>query len=266
MFRYNTYHPSADLRPFISHYRFLRIDVQDEGINRIQDYPRTAMDMIFLFEGNMQIGVGEQRFELHPSCFIGQFDKGYDIRPQNRVELLNIRFRPNGIYPLTKLPLKETFNNHVALEELFSKRTNVQNLHEQLALLPDDAAKIALLEAFLRQLYQASALHYRLDYGIQHIQEQQGCVRVQDLCKQLSTNYKSLNRWFEKRVGLSPKRFIQLTRFKHLLEDIEQQAQPDWMELVVQYDFHDQAHFVKEFKQFAGKTPTAYLGAPALLR
>ncbi len=258
MLQHEIYYPSEALRPFISHYIFWKMEAKAHS-NSLHDYPRTAMDFVFLFEGNIQLDLGKTTLlDLNRCSFIGHFDKVYNIHYQQDVLLLNVRFHPNGVYPLTKIPLKKAFNNYIELEDFLPKDSPIENLHERLAGQPTNKTKIATLEHFLSKVYQVSDLHHRLDHGIQYIQQQQGLITVQELCQKLNTNYKSLNRWFDKNVGLSPKRFIQITRFKHLLGAIEDQKQLDWMELVTDYNFHDQAHFVKEFKQFAGKTPTAY--------
>lgn len=266
MFHQNIYYPQKALRPFISQYKFLSLEEGSAPITSIRDYPRTAMDMVFFFKGNITLSLDENvKLDLSSCAFLGQFDKGYNISYQQNVQALDVQFRPNGVYPLTKIPLKETFNNHISIADLMSTKFPIEDLYECLSAQPTDLGKVKVLEDFLLDIYQISDLHYRLDYGIQYVQQQQGLVSVQELCEKLNTNYKSLNRWFEKKVGTSPKRFIQLTRFKFILEKIDQGGKPDWMELVDTYNFHDQAHFVKEFKQFAGRTPTAYLAEIALL-
>ncbi|MEM8528290.1 MAG: helix-turn-helix domain-containing protein [Bacteroidota bacterium] len=250
------FYPSLALQPFISHYRIWRFPEPRE-IMSIKDFPRTMMDMVFFFEGNIELSTTENVFQsLNPCTFVGYFDRAYQICARGRLEILNIRFRPNGVYPLTKIPMQELLNSQIEMGILLKE--NSREWHERLVEVQDDEAKILLLENLLQELYQKSNLHHRLDYGIQQIQQNKGLISVQKLANSLNTNYKSLDRWFNKKVGVSPKRFIQLTRFKCILDEIEQAQCPDWMQIVADYDFHDQAHFIKEFKQFAGVTPTQF--------
>ncbi|MEM6700236.1 MAG: helix-turn-helix domain-containing protein [Bacteroidota bacterium] len=251
------FYPSPDLQPFISHYRIWKLSSSAERMT-MKDFPRTMMDMVFFLDGSVQLSIAENTFQtLSPCTFVGHFDRAYEIYSHGKLEVLNIRFHPNGIYPLTKISMRELLNSHVHLEELMKE--NVKEWYEQLAEIEGDATKIILLEQLLLQCYQKSNLHYRLDYGIQQIQNCKGLMSVKQLANILNTNYKSLDRWFNKKVGVSPKRFIQLTRFKHILDDIEQLKETDWMQIVVNYNFHDQAHFTREFKQFAGVTPSQFL-------
>lgn len=251
-----TFYPSPTLQSFISHYRIWRFASSEEKM-AMKDFPRTMMDMLFFFDGNIQLSIAKDTFQsLSPCTFVGHFDRAYEICSHGKLEVLNIRFRPNGIYPLTKISMQELLNSQVPLEKLMKE--NIIEWYEQLAETKEDDGKIVLLEKLLLQQYQKSDLHHRLDYGIQQIQNCKGLISVQNLAKTLNTNYKSLDRWFNKKVGVSPKRFIQLTRFKYILDEIEQSKNTDWMQLVVDYNFHDQAHFTKEFKQFAGVTPSQF--------
>jgi len=251
-----TFYPSPALRPFISHYRIWRFE-SSKGKMTLKDFPRTMMDMLFFFDGNIQLSIDKNVFQsLSPCTFVGHFDQAYEIRSFGQLDVLNIRFRPNGIYPLTKISMRELLNSQVHLEELMKGKS--KDWHEQLAEKKEDESKIMLLEKLLISLYQESELHHRLDYGIQKIQNCQGLISVQNLANILNTNYKSLDRWFNNKIGISPKRFIQLTRFKCILDEVERTNNTDWMQIVSDYNFHDQAHFSKEFKQFAGLTPSQF--------
>ena len=90
------------------------------------------------------------------------------------------------------------------------------------------------------------------------IKQKRGLIAVKDLKEELQVSYKSLDRWFLKYIGLTPKRFTQLTRFRNILQELDEQTNPDWMQFVLDYNFFDQAHFIKEFRQFAGVSPTEF--------
>ena len=60
---------------------------------------------------------------------------------------------------------------------------------------------------------------------------------------------------------MSPKKFIMVTRLKKILHALEydQPFKINWKDITYQGGYFDQMHFIKEFKRFCGKTPTAYL-------
>jgi methylphosphotriester-DNA--protein-cysteine methyltransferase len=64
---------------------------------------------------------------------------------------------------------------------------------------------------------------------------------------------------FRKEVGRPPKLFARLARFGRLLQRIDAAATIDWADLAVSTGYFDQPHFIGDFRQFAGVTPSAYL-------
>ena len=250
------FRPSPPLAPFIEYYQFFDLDFSDREIT-VEDFPRTAKDIIFCLEGSFEIKVGERDFKVDKSAFISNFDRAYHMKFGEKIRFLHLRFKANGIYPLTKIPLYTLLNNRLDLED-FSK-FQLDFLTEKIREKNKPEEQIQILETFLIDCYRTTDLHHRLDYGLQLAEQYKGLITVKTLTEQLNTNYRSLDRWFQKNVGLGPKRFLQITRFKNILEDIETQPKPDWMDIATRYDFHDQAHFIKEFKQFAGKTPEEFL-------
>ncbi len=252
-----TYSPSLVLSPFIESYNFCHFDNVSGETFSARDFPRTAKDMIFCFEGSLEISVlGQSKFKVADCTFINNFDRPYDIILRENLSIMHIRFKANGIYPLTKIPLFELLNGQLALEDLTDK--NISFLQQEMQEQDSDLKKIAVFEKYILKRYAAANLHYRLDGGLQIIQDKKGLLTVSELAATLNTNYKSIDRWFKKHVGLPPKKFIQITRFKNILEDLEQQEQVDWMQIVVDYNFHDQAHFIRDFSRFAGMSPNTF--------
>ncbi|MGK0364446.1 MAG: AraC-like DNA-binding protein [Saprospiraceae bacterium] len=248
------YIPSLALLQFVESYSFYYFDNLSEEVLTVRDFPRTAKDMIFCFEGNLEISVqGQNAFKVAEATFINNFDRPYDIVLRGNLSIMHIRFKPNGIYPLTKIPLFELLNGQLPLEDLTDK--NISFLHQEMHEQTSDLQRIAIFEKYLLKRYATANLHYRLDGGLQIIQSKKGLLTVSELSNTLNTNYKSIDRWFKKHVGLPPKKFMQITRFKNILEDLEHQTQPDWMQIVSDYNFHDQAHFIKDFSRFAGVSP-----------
>ena len=251
------FYPSKELAPFISHYVSLASKETPSRLLSYQDFPRTAMDMVFTFDGSIQIKrTAKTTFSLHKYEFIGLFNSAYHVQVENSISALHIRFKPNGVYPLTKVPLHYILNSHLSLTELMGN--SIDDLYQQMGALSNQSEKINLLESWLRPFYQRDRLHYRMEYGIQLIEQQKGLISVKTLSEQLNTNYKSLDRWFQKMVGVSPKAYIQMSRFKNILSQLDQQKEADWIQLTVDHGFYDQAHFIKSFKQFAGITPAVY--------
>ena len=66
------------------------------------------------------------------------------------------------------------------------------------------------------------------------------------------------------RLGVSPKYLRRLLRFRGAVEKISAMsaAQPNWAHLAAACGYYDQAHFIREFQEFAGCTPGRFLQSP----
>lgn len=91
------------------------------------------------------------------------------------------------------------------------------------------------------------------------IERQKGVVQV----KQLEEKFHISERWLEKQflaqVGLSPKEFARLVRFKSLMVESMMTPSVSWGKMVHEYGYFDQSHLIKDFKAFTGQSPNAFL-------
>jgi AraC-like DNA-binding protein len=63
---------------------------------------------------------------------------------------------------------------------------------------------------------------------------------------------------FDCRVGVTPKLASRILRFRKSLNSAYASTDPDWSDLATECGYYDQAHFIHEFQQFAGMTPSQY--------
>lgn len=59
-------------------------------------------------------------------------------------------------------------------------------------------------------------------------------------------------------LGLSPREHRRLMRWHGLLRGLRRVDRPDWAALALAHGWYDQAHMLRDFRAFAGMTPTAF--------
>jgi methylphosphotriester-DNA--protein-cysteine methyltransferase len=64
---------------------------------------------------------------------------------------------------------------------------------------------------------------------------------------------------FRGEVGVTPKAFARLRRFQHVLGFVEHLTEVDWTDVALRYGYFDQAHFIHDFREFSGVSPSVYL-------
>ena len=92
--------------------------------------------------------------------------------------------------------------------------------------------------------------------AVKLIYESKGNIRIKELNEKLFISQSPLEKRFRKVVGTSPKKFASIIRFNAVLEDIS--TTKSLSEICYENHFFDQAHFIKDFKQFTGETPEKF--------
>ena len=91
------------------------------------------------------------------------------------------------------------------------------------------------------------------------IETARGNLRIGDLEKSTGLGARQLERKFSRNLGVSPKVFARIVRFKSLAAAAAGPHAPEWVTLAGDFGFADQPHLAREFKAFSGLTPANYL-------
>jgi methylphosphotriester-DNA--protein-cysteine methyltransferase len=75
----------------------------------------------------------------------------------------------------------------------------------------------------------------------------------------MGASERHLEKQFKKHVGLSPKIYAMIVRFKTMEQLLISKPKLRWGKINFADQYYDQNHFIKEFKRFTGHTPSDYL-------
>ena len=168
-----------------------------------------------------------------------------------------IRFHPFGFNTLLGLKGTELIDRVVDVADLH--RESYRSLLNRIIAEPTDTGRISRVMEWLEgRAAKALMPHELVVNACSLIQKTEGCQPIGELCGTYN-NYKQVQRKFEHHMGLNAKLYARMVRFEAMMEVIRQQPQVDWFDLIERFDFHDQSHLIKEFRQFAGETPTSFL-------
>jgi AraC-like DNA-binding protein len=88
-------------------------------------------------------------------------------------------------------------------------------------------------------------------------------LRVEELAEKLGYSTRHLNSRFRQHFGMSPKLFIKMVKFNHALKCMdEMNPQRTLASIAHETGYHDQSHFIRDFKSLCGKTPKEILATP----
>jgi AraC-like DNA-binding protein len=173
-------------------------------------------------------------------------------------KIMGVQFRAGGGYPFLG-PAAHEFNNiHVSLEDIWGR--DAERLQQRLvqAPTPDDKFDILLAE-LLRIAPREFALDPAVAFALQYFERCPHRVSVGATARAAEISQKKFIRLFADQVGLTPKLYLRVARFQRVLERITHAEHVDWWDVVERHGYYDQSHFIRDFGDFTGFTPTEWL-------
>jgi methylphosphotriester-DNA--protein-cysteine methyltransferase len=82
---------------------------------------------------------------------------------------------------------------------------------------------------------------------------------------QLGVSPRQLERRFKAHVGISPKYFARIRRFQRVFPAMEEDS-AGWVDAAADCGYYDQAHLIRDFRDFAGEPPSHLLAGNDLAR
>jgi AraC-like DNA-binding protein len=194
-----------------------------------------------------------------PGAFVtGLADTHRVIEQFGAIECVDLKLTPLGTYTLLGVPMDELTNDVVDLADVIGP--DATRLTQRLANTPDWADRFAVLDGFLRDRAGRGPKPAReVAWAWRRLVETGGAVPVGALADEVGWSRRHLVTRFRQQVGLPPKTVARVVRFGTLLGLLHAPGRPDWSRFAAECGYYDQAHMNRDFREFAGTTPTAYL-------
>lgn len=172
--------------------------------------------------------------------------------------MLIIRFQPTGPYSVFGIPMYEL--NDKVLDADIILGSEIQTLRDQLLEAPTGTQKFNIVEQWLASFLKEQPPSMKMiRYATEEISRNPTLERIKTLSDSFGYSQKQFIQLFKTQVGLTPKYFQRVIRFNKVLEELEAKKQVNWTRLSQDCGFYDQAHFIREFRQFSGFNPQEFL-------
>ncbi|WP_432730874.1 helix-turn-helix domain-containing protein [Variovorax sp. W6] len=245
----------AALRGHVSHIMLYRESFAAGHEVRERVLPDGAVRLVFNFGDAPSVG----DVEGHALEAIGASAAPVVVRMRRKVEGLSVTLRPGAAAALLGLPAGEIGGTAVHLDALW--RGEGAELLERMTEAPDDAARVAMLQAVLhRRIRDSGAAGNAIAmHAAGLIAGSDGRRPLREVAAAVGVGERRLQQLFHAHVGLSPRAWSRLARMHGCLRALRQQPSPAWAEVALEGGFYDQSHLVNEFRALCGVTPTEFL-------
>jgi AraC-like DNA-binding protein len=147
----------------------------------------------------------------------------------------------------------------IALEDLWGDAAT-RRLCDRLADAGDTVDAAAVLESAIAERFaiaDARRAHSQLALDAA---DRLTSASVNAVAVDLGVSERHLRRVFRETVGVSPKTFARLARFRSALRAASEDGHASWASIATLAGYYDQAHLIAEFRAIAGVTPHELLG------
>ncbi len=252
--------PDSRLRPFIKMYFWGR-DPKPPLAQRV--VPNGEMGLLF-YRGNRVSLDGDKSVQ---SCIKGQSMRYHDIISMGGIEIVGTHFTVLGASMFFKAPLIEHFEAATELDDL--RDGELMELEERVMLANDHTECWKEMERFFlhrlsniteTKLLNLRRLHRAILYGQHHI----ATARIGDIASEACLSQRHFGRMFANLVGLSPKDYIRLLRYRNTLLDLKRNSDILSMEEIAwRNGYYDYSHLSYDFRKISGYSPKQLLKVSA---
>lgn len=256
---YHTFEPSKDLSTLVKCYWALE-SPKEENPNMQTIVPDGCMEMIFHYGDFYKQYIENGSSIIQPRSFvIGQLTKPLEIEPTGKTGIFSVRFHPEGFLPFANIAIKEMENKAVSLEKIFDK--DGLTIEQAILNTTSTIERINHIETFLlSRLALVETIDKIIKSTIETIVTANGQLAIDALSKLNNINRRQLERKFSTVVGLSPKQLSKIIRLQTTLKMLINKKFTSLTGLAYEGAYYDQAHFIKDFKEFTGLTPKEFYG------
>jgi AraC-like DNA-binding protein len=180
------------------------------------------------------------------------------IDPRELVSVIGVRFRPGGAFRFLGAPASELADAHVDLEALWG--TSAIELRERLCAAKTPAERFNLLEkALVAHLFRPLERHYAVRFALDTFGRADSGLAIRDVARDAGLSQRRFIQLFAREVGMSPKLFCRVRRFRQALERVRRNAVPNWGRVAVDCGYYDQSHLIHDFRFFSDLSPTEFV-------
>ncbi|MBI1176311.1 helix-turn-helix domain-containing protein [bacterium] len=200
----------------------------------------------------------ERHKRLSGAVVSGTRSEPVAIDTRELVSVIGVRFKPGGAFPFLGAPASELADAHVDLETLWG--SSAKELRERLCAAKLPTERFDLLEnALMAHLFRPLERHNAVRLGLDTFSRADSELTIRDVVRETGLSQRHFIQLFAREVGMSPKLFCRVRRFRRTLETVRHTAAPDWGRVAVDCGYYDQSHLIHDFRFFSNLSPTEFV-------
>ncbi|MBV7270688.1 helix-turn-helix domain-containing protein [Winogradskyella luteola] len=241
---------STELKKYIKYFLFIKNDQINYNRKHVS-YPNTNC-CLGLLKGSKLITVSKNEYKITDSDGFYSYLTGIYEQPKTfhyigKFDEICIDFEPLGIEALTGIKV----SNLKFIDEVVENQFNSswKEIYNFIYATDNISLRAELLEDFFLKKISLNHRDKFIPFNEIFVN------KISYLQNEFNLSYRSIHRLYKDNLGLSPKQFMNILRFRSIIQNNKHK---NGHMLDLNYGYYDQSHLIREFKTFTNLTPRQF--------
>jgi AraC-like DNA-binding protein len=212
--------------------------------------------VIHLKKPTVSFLLDDEPFSVRVPLLAGPYSRPFYVDPSQSDGAIGILFRPGAARMFFPIAPHELHNTDVALSDFCP--VEAERLLNDVCSARGEQQFVVVEQYLNTKLAKAAPIHPAVRYAVAQLSAEGGVRRVRKIQTDSGLSHTRFIQLFREHVGLTPKLFCRVRRFRAMLDQIKKGIPVNWAELAADCGYFDQAHLIRDFRAFAGTTPLEY--------
>lgn len=214
--------------------------------------PRPYVFVVFHFKDCPAIEMEDSKY-LEPVFLAPIVQQAITLEFYNNMDTLVVICKASVFSRLFNIDMSPVKKKSITLPE-----NHFLPLWDEMNDLSSTPDRITYFSNFISSVQSTPYAPDAIDIFYDKILEKSISTPLNEIMKECHESRSSLLRKFVRRTGVSPKTLARIVRLNYLWDKIKHEKAVDFQELIFYGNYFDQSHFIKDFKQMIGETPTYF--------
>lgn len=237
------------LQPYIKLICTMDCD-EDADRHHIRVLPDTCVELFVNYNSRPVAIIDKELYKQ--SIITSRMSRPMDVQMRKGAGCLAICFHPGMAYQFFHVPMHVLTDTTVALSDIWHEMA--EELEDKLAGLNTNEARVEMIQKYLIQL-ASNKQDLQVAFWLNQAQLSGGLIAVSKLSTEIGISQRQLSRRFQQNVGLSPKEYLRVFKFICSLQHLKKYPRISLTEVACQSGYYDQAHFIRDYKEYTGHSP-----------
>ncbi|HSJ67659.1 MAG TPA: helix-turn-helix domain-containing protein [Anditalea sp.] len=251
------YQPHPKLRGFVSNLMVYNAELDKDISPTSAVHPPIPEHSLYFYPHDPCISLNQHtgiRQINAPSIIVGPFTERVNITIGHQNLVIRVGLYPGALHRLLGISVYELFNKTYSSVDLIG--LEIAQVNEQLQNTDNYGKMKDVVEAFLLKKVDKMRSLENFDNAIYHAFCTNEIMTVEALASKACLSFRQLERKCKERIGLPPKLYLRVVRFSNAYRMHERYPDFSWTQIAHASGYFDQAHLIRDFKEFAGVIPT----------